>query len=171
MSAADLPASAQATAAATAAEGDGAAYVRLKLLDTYVGRHCTVPASVRPQLEALLPGFDGVRPFNLVLPNGKQLPVAYRLSDGRIQRGWPAVHRALKLHAGMPLYIWKAARCVLRLSKKRPTAATISSSARAQASSPGRGPPQQLLDPPSARPHNQVLIDCHSNLCRTFHLG
>jgi hypothetical protein len=70
---------AAATAAAAATGVDPAAVLRVKLPGKYAGRQCTIPQAMRPQLEALLPGSDSSRPFMLVLPRRKQLPVAYRM--------------------------------------------------------------------------------------------
>jgi hypothetical protein len=162
----DTPAAAaseQPVMVAAEPEGHGPATMRVKLPETYAGRHCTLSASMRPQLEALLPGSSSIRPFNLVLPSGKQLPVAYVLSNGRIQRGWPAVHRALKLRAGIALYFWQTAQGHFCIAKKRAAAAATHSGASALLRPPAHDVLQQSSGP-SQLPDDQVLRVCHVTL-------
>ena len=167
--AAAMAASAQSVEAAAAADGDGAAILRVKLPESYAGRYCSFSVAMRRQLEALLPGSGSVRPLMLVLPNGKQLPVAYRLVDGRIQRGWRAVHQALRPRPGAALYFWQAAPGSFCVSKKRIAAAAATNSSAQPCPAPCDAL-QQPLDPSSERPHDQVLLAYHRTPSLQVHL-
>ena len=162
-------ASAQHVQIAAAAEGDPAAVLRVKLPESYAGRYCGFSVAMRPQLEALLPGSDSVRPLMLVLPNGKQLPVAYRLVDGRIQRGWRAVHQALRPRPGAALYFWQAAPGSFCVSRKRSIAAAAATSSNAQPCPAANDMLQQPLDSPPEQPDDQVLTDYHIALVTGSH--
>lgn len=146
-----------------AAEAEGAAVLRVKLPEGYEGHSCVIPQSLRHQLEALLPGPPDSRPLTLLLPNGKQVAVVYRLQSGRILKGWQAVHLALQPRAKSALYFWRTAPGRFRISKQRPSGSAASShaagpSAAAAGDVPQQTPPRQPSAPQQVTIRAPVLL-------------
>lgn len=148
---ADQQPTAQPAAAAAATHAD---VLRVKLPAAYVGHSCRIPKDARPQLEAWLPGppDSPSRPCTLLLPRGQHVAADFRSQTGTFVRGWQAVHRLLKPHAGRALYLWPAAPGSLHIAKQRPGGGTASSLSAGHASGAATS-----TDQTAAMPSQEVL--------------